>query len=150
MRYASYYKSAGGGELLYYRWLRKYNRLSVKLGFSVGIDVFGYGLVIPHKGTIVVGGSNRIGNYVVLHTSTCITDNGKDIGDGLYLSTGAVITAKVKLGNNVSIAANSVVNKDYDGNCLLAGAPATIRKETEPWYRRDGHVYYDRKNRLKN
>lgn len=71
MRYASYYKSAGGGgKLLYYRWLRKYNRLSVKLGFSVGIDVFGYGLVIPHKGTIVVGGSNRIGNYAVLHTST--------------------------------------------------------------------------------
>lgn len=59
----------------------------MKLGFTIAENVFGYGLVIPHYGTIVVGSGNRIGNYAVLHTSTCITAGKKNIGDGLYLST---------------------------------------------------------------
>ena len=138
----------GGYKILYYKWLHKYNRLSLKLGFSIGIEVFGYGLVIPHKGTIVVGGSNRIGNFAVLHTSTCITDNGKVIGDSLYLSTGAIITSKVHLGKNVSIAANSVVNKDCADNVLLAGTPAISKKESSPWYIRDGVRFEERVKKI--
>lgn len=34
-------------------------KLGIKLGFSIAKDVFGYGLVIPHYGTIVVGGVIR-------------------------------------------------------------------------------------------
>lgn len=51
-----------------------------------------YGLVIPHHDTIVVGNTNRIGPYAVLHTSTCITGTGRKIGKGLSLSIGAKIT----------------------------------------------------------
>lgn len=61
----------------------RFFRLSRKLGFSIGYDVFDYGLVIPHYGTIVVGNTNRIGPYAVLHTSTCITDTGRRIGQAL-------------------------------------------------------------------
>ncbi len=121
------------------------HKLGVKLGFSIGYKVFGYGLVLPHHGTIVVGGSNNIGNYAVLHTSTCITDNGKLIGDALYLSTGAKITSPVQLGNNVSVAANSLVNKTFlQDNILIAGAPAKLMKLSEPWYVRDGEQYMKR------
>lgn len=70
---------------------RCYNRLSQKLGFSIGYNVFGYGLVVPHYGTIVVNSATRAGNYCVLMTSTCIGGKGKVIGDGLYLSAGAKI-----------------------------------------------------------
>lgn len=69
----------------------------MKLGFTIAENVFGYGLVIPHYGTIVVGSGNRIGNYAVLHTSTCITAGKKNIGDGLYLSTGAKVLRDVQL-----------------------------------------------------
>lgn len=74
-----------------YRFINKirYKSLGIKLGFTIPINVFGYGLVIPHYGTIVVGAGNTIGNYAVLHTSTCITAGNKIIGDALYLSTGA-------------------------------------------------------------
>lgn len=120
---------------MYALYLRKNVRLGEKLGFSIGIHSLGYGVVIPHYGTIVVGGAPRIGNYAVLHTSTCISDNKKVIGDGLYLSTGAKITSEITLGNNISIGANSVVNKSYSGdNALVAGAPAKYIKEKEPWY----------------
>jgi len=137
----------GGGvisNLKFQLWSRRYHRLSLKLGFSIGADVFGYGLMIPHWGTIVVGGTNRVGNYAVLHTSTCITDNAKVIGDALYLSSGAKITSHVTLGDNVSIAANSVVNKDCAGNALLVGAPAVFKNESLPWYIRDGVRFEER------
>lgn len=123
----------------------------MKLGFSIGKDVFGYGLVIPHYGTIVVGGSNHCGNYCVLHTSTCISDNGKEIGDALYLATGAKVTSKCKIGDNVSVGANSVVNKDFEeGNVMIAGAPARIIKDAEAWYVRDGSAYKSKVEKIEN
>ncbi len=142
MRKCSYYKHQKGvlSKCIYAYHKRKYKHLGLKLGFSIGFDSLGYGVVIPHYGTIVVGGSNRIGNYAVLHTSTCISDNGKIIGDGLYLSTGAKITSKIKLGNNISIGANSLVNKDCEqDNVLLAGMPAKVIKQEETWYVRDSY-----------
>lgn len=141
MRKVSYYGGTGGIldkiRLLYY--YRLYRILGLKLGFSIGCDTLGYGVVIPHYGTIVVGHSNKIGNYAVLHTSTCISDNGKVIGDGLYLSTGVKITTKNVLGNYISIGANSLVNRSYEkNNLLIGGIPAGIIKDKyEPWYIRD-------------
>ena len=121
----------------------KYERIGMKLGFSIGYNVFGYGLVIPHHGTIVVGNNNKIGNYAVLHTSTCITDNNKVIGDGLYLSTGAKITTSSDLGDGVTIAANTVVTKGFpDGYALLAGMPAEKKSDRKIWYEQEnkGHL----------
>lgn len=139
MRKASYYNSRQGSRLVSAYYNYKFERLSLKLGFSIGKDVFGYGLVIPHWGTIVVGPNNKIGNYAVLHTSTCISDNGKIVGDGLYLATGAKMTSKLVLGDNVTVAANSVVNKSFpEGNIMIAGAPAKYIKDSESWYDRDG------------
>lgn len=107
--------------------------------------MFGYGLVVPHHGTIVVGGTNRIGNYAVLHSSSCIVDRSSIIGDGLYLSAGAIISSHVEMGNNVTIGANSTVNKSIQqDNVLLVGTPAVIKKESEAWYIRDGERFRNR------
>ena len=138
MRRVQYYSSnrnALGVIFLYINKLRFF-RLSRKLGFSIGYDVFDYGLVIPHYGrTIVVGNTNRIGPYAVLHTSTCITDTGRTIGKGLSLSTGAKITGGDVLGDNIVIAANSVVTKSFpDGNALLVGMPAIPKRNLTDWY----------------
>ena len=147
MRKYSYYKSKNIiTPPLLYNWF-VFNRLGKKLGFSIGPDTLGYGVVIPHYGTIVVGPSNKIGNYAVLHTSTCITDNCKEIGDGLYLSTGAKVTSKLILGNNISIGANSVVNKSFIAdNIMIAGVPAYIIKDMSAWYIRDGITFQKRVN----
>lgn len=141
MRMIAYYednqKICGGG--YYYHRLR-FKRLGMRLGFTIGAHCFGYGLVIPHYGTIVVNGAARAGNYCVLHTSTCIAGGEKTIGDGLYLSAGAILTGKLALGNHVSIAANSLVNAASNGlhSVLLAGSPASPKRESEPWWIRDG------------
>lgn len=143
----------GGGIInliLYVLYFRKFRKIGKQLGLSIGCDALGYGCVIPHYGTIVVGPSNRIGNYAVLHTSTCISDNGKIIGDGLYLSTGAKLTTKLNLGDNVSIGANALVNKSFDGNLLLGGMPAQKIKESSAWYIRDGEKYNNRVRKIED
>ena len=137
MRKFSYYCYRDGAfnkiVSFYYRIMLR--KLGMRLGFSIGPNVFGYALRIPHFGTIVVGDHNEIGNYAVLHTSTCITSNNKQIGNGLALCTGAKITSCTKLGDAVTIAANSVVTKDFNqSNLLLVGMPANIKRSSRPWY----------------
>lgn len=87
-----------------------------------------------HYGTIVVGNTNRIGQYATLHTSTCITDTGRRIGKGLLLSTGSMITGGEVLGNHIVVATSSVVTKSFlEGNALLVGMPA-VKKVDRPDY----------------
>lgn len=143
LRKEEYYSGSRGGywPLRLFNKMR-YQRLGIKLGFTIPVNVFGYGLVIPHYGTIVVGAGNTIGNYAVLHTSTCITAGRKSIGDAMYLSTGAKVLNDISLGDGVSISANSVVNKSVqESNVLLVGCPASIKKESQPWYIRDGKEF---------
>ena len=134
VQYYSHCKVIGGENFLIINKIRFF-RLSRKLGFSIGSDICDYGLVIPHHGTIVVGNTNRIGPYAVLHTSTCITDTGRKIGKGLSLSTGAKIIGGEVLGDHITVAANSVVTSSFpDGNALFVGMPAFEKKGYTDWY----------------
>lgn len=124
----------GGGIAKFYNF--KLSRLKIRLGFSIGTNIFGYGLVIPHYGTIVVGSGNCVGNYCVLHTSICITAGHKKIGNSFYCSTGAKILNDISIGDNVTVGANAVVNKSIGDNCLMVGVPASCkRNEEEPWHK---------------
>ena len=128
-----------------------WRKLGLKLGITIANSNIGYGLVIPHYGTIVIGGGNVIGNYCVLHTSTCITAGKKHIGDGFYLSTGAKVVHDIEVSNYVSVGANSLLNKTIDrDNVMVAGCPAKIIKESEPWYIRDGEEFSRRVNECEN
>lgn len=151
MRYVAYYnnvikrnKKVVGFKCYFHRW--RYKKLGVKLGFTIGYNTFGYGLFIPHYGTIVINSSIKAGNFCVLHTSTCIGGKGKVIGDGLYLSSGALIMGtNIMLGDNISVASNSLVNKSISAsNVLLAGSPAIIKSSAKAWYERDGENYEKR------
>lgn len=46
------------------------------------------------------------------------------IGDYVYIGTGAFVMPGVTVGNNVLIAAGSVVTKSIPDNCVVAGNPA--------------------------
>ncbi len=146
MRYVAYFSNTGkkGANIikyLYHKW--NFQRLGMRLGFSIGPNAFGYGLVIPHYGTIVVNSGTRAGRYCVLHTLTCIGGAGNMIGNALYLASGAIFMGpNATLGDNVSVAANSMVNKSFsESNILLAGTPASIKATALPWYERDGSEF---------
>lgn len=150
MRYVAYFANTRkkGMRAAYHKW--NFQRLGIKLGFSIGPNVFDYGLSIPHYGTIVINSDARVGRYCVLHTSTCIGGAQKTIGNGLYLSSGALIMGgEVILGDNVSVASNSLVNKSFEvSNILLVGTPAVVKTTTLPWYERDGEEFKRRVARI--
>jgi serine O-acetyltransferase len=120
----------------------KFRNLSLKLGFSIPINVFGPGLSIAHYGTIVVNGNVKIGNNCRLHTSVNIgasagNPEAPQLGDNVYIRPGAILFGKIYIANNVTIAANATVNKDYkEEGVVLAGTPAKIVKRDFPvWWK---------------
>ncbi len=128
MRSYSYYahhRSGLCGKLRYLYHKSAYYRLGLKLGYSIGPECFGYGLTLLHYGTIVVGARNRIGNYAIVFPASCIVDDGSEIGNSLMLGHGAVISKKLLLGDNVNIAANSVLNTVRPAACEISAEVAS-------------------------
>lgn len=52
----------------------------------------------------------------------------------IYIEPGVEMYGGIKLGNNIYIGVNAVVNKSFEQNdCVLAGVPAKIiRDKNEP------------------
>lgn len=149
LRKSEYY-SKHNPILFHYYYLRFW-RLSRKLGFSIALNVFDYGLVIPHYGTIVVGGGNQIGCYCVLHTSTCITAGSKKNGVGFYLSTGAKVIKNIVVSDGITVASNSVLRSDImQSDTLVCGVPAVAIKKSDKWWVRDGEKYCVRVQMVEN
>ena len=110
----------------------KYKKKQIKYGFSIPINTFGPGLLIQHRGTICVNGHAKIGENCRINVDVNIGTNMEKegeaplIGDNCFIGPGAKLFGKIKIGNNVAIGANSVVNKDVPDNVTVAGVPAKI------------------------
>lgn len=121
---------------LYYKFY--YRRLSLKLNFSIPVNVFGPGLSIAHYGTIIVSPKAKIGRFCRIHACTNIgASAGKIsapiIGDNVYIGPGAIIFGDINIANNITIGANATVNKSCnEQNVVLAGTPAKIVKTNYP------------------
>ena len=115
---------------LLYLWFR-FLRLSRNLGFSIPPNVFGPGLAIVHRGTIVVSDKAKVGENCRIHV--CVTIGAKagsgnevpQIGNNVYIGPGAKIFGGIQIADGIAIGANSVVNKSYlEPNTGIAGVPA--------------------------
>lgn len=51
------------------------------------------------------------------------------IGDNVRIYTGAVVAGRIRIGNNVTIAANSLVREDVPDNSLVYGNPCIIKRK---------------------
>ena len=76
----------------------RFHALSIKCGFSIPPNVFGPGLAIVHRGTIIVHSRSVIGANCRLHACVNIGASGGDrwavptIGDNVYIGPGAKIS----------------------------------------------------------
>lgn len=116
---------------VYYR--RLHNKLGNLLGISIPNNTFEKGLLIYHSHGIIVHKEAHCGEYCKLHGMNCIGNDGKEsndndapqIGNNVDLGVGASIIGKVKIANNVRIAANALVCKScLDEGSVLIGVPA--------------------------
>ena len=115
----------------------RFHRLSVKLGFTIPINVFGEGLSIPHYGTIVVHGNARIGKNCRLQEGVTIgATNGSHeaatIGDNCYFGSGAKVIGAVSIADDVAVGAGAVVTKDItESGTSWVGIPARKISDTD-------------------
>lgn len=111
----------------------RFHRHSIRLGFDVSLHVFGKGLCIVHWGSIVVSPKARVGEFCRIHPGTTIgeeKDEAPVIGDRVYIGPGVRIIGGVRLGNDVVIGANAVVNKSFEDDSVLVGVPAAQTKRS--------------------
>lgn len=140
LRYLEYYSNQSSIYSrivkLYYRVL--YRRMSIKLGFSIPINVIDAGLSIAHYGTIVISPYAKIGKNCRIHACVNIgasTGNHKapSIGDNVYIGPGALLFGDIEIANGITVGANATVNKScLIENTVLAGTPAKIVKHDYP------------------
>lgn len=122
--------------LRYFWYIRKLNKISNKYCLHIPLNTCEKGLKIMHLGPILINPNAKIGEDCSIHINTMIVAGGTNdfapvIGKKVIIGVGAVILGNVKIGNNVAIGANSVVNKTIEGdNITIAGVPAKKIKDT--------------------
>lgn len=134
LRKAEYYKNTKKKNLLkkilYYITMYRFHKARVKLGFSIPLNVFGPGLSIAHRGTIIVNGNAKIGKNCRIQECTTIgATNGESsapvLGNNIFIGSGARIIGNIKIADDIAIGANAVVNKNFDTpGITIAGVPA--------------------------
>ena len=96
---------------------------------SVHIDVhaeIGPGFVI-HSVYAINLGKTKIGRNFTIATGCLISHACRGIGDDVYFGPGAKLVGDAKIGNNVTVAANSLVLTDVKDNMMIMGVPARIK-----------------------
>ena len=92
--------------------------------------MFGPGLSIAHYGTIVVNDAARVGKNCRIHEGVNIgATNGSlrapQIGDNVFIGTGAKIIGDLTIADDVAIGANAVVVKSItEKGVTYGGIPA--------------------------
>lgn len=141
LRKLEYYTNCKKGLLFSFRRIqirRKFNKLSLKLGFSIPPNVFGPGLSIAHYGTIIVNSGAKVGENCRLHacvnigTEAGYADKAPQIGNNCYIGPGVKMFGAIQIANGTAIGANAVVTKSsLEENIVLAGVPAKKIAETD-------------------
>lgn len=118
--------------------------LSIKLGFSLGPNIFDSGLAIVHHGLLIIDTTTKIGKNCRIHMGVHIGGSAQfvdpefqegyspRIGNNVYIGPGCKIYGPIKIGDNATIGANAVLTKSFPQvGVTIAGVPAKIINQQE-------------------
>jgi serine O-acetyltransferase len=100
---------------------------SVRLGFTIPVNVCGPGLKLPHWGTIVLSPAARVGGHATIHPGVTLgLHHGRApvVGERVYLGPGSKAWGAVTIGDDVTLGANCVVTKPVAAGTTVVGIPA--------------------------
>ena len=90
-------------------------------------------LVIDHGTGIVIGATAEIGDDCLLYQGVTVGGTGAarekrhpTLGNNVMVGCGAKVLGPFRVGDNVKIAANSVVLREVPDNCTVVGIPGHI------------------------
>ncbi len=131
LRKHEYYLNTKKNKLLLLYYCYKHRKLGLKLGFTISCNCIGAGLRLNHYGCVIINSRSKIGEFCDIHNDVNIGEDYNQkapiIGDNVWIGPGAKLFGNIKLGNNIMIGANSVVNKSFnEDNIRIAGVPAKI------------------------
>lgn len=117
--------------------IAKNAQVSTSANLGEGLNIMSFVFIGPDS---KIGKGSLINSHVSVHHDVSIGDfvevspgakllGNCSIGSFSTIGTNATILPKIKIGNNVIVAAGAVVTKDIPDNCMVAGVPATIKKE---------------------
>jgi serine O-acetyltransferase len=100
---------------------------SAKIGHSFYVGHFGG--IILHSDTII-GSNCNISQGVTIGISGLGEKRGTPVvGNNVYIAANSVVAGKIVIGDNALIGACSFVNVDVKENSVLIGVPATVISE---------------------
>ncbi|MCA4776699.1 serine acetyltransferase [Empedobacter stercoris] len=93
----------------------------------------GKGVILKHNGLgVVIHPKAIIGDNTQIYQNVSIAGRNNRgtpiIGKNVFIGCGACILGGVKIGDNVSIGANSVVLNDIPDNAVVVGIPGKVIK----------------------
>lgn len=106
----------------------KLNAIGCNCIIGRGAD-FGPGFVLIHSTGVVINGSVRGGNDILIEHQVTIGAERRQsptLGNGVFIGAGAKIIGAVTIGDNATIGANAVVLTDVPDGCTAVGVPARI------------------------
>ena len=90
-------------------------------------------LVIDHGTGVVIGATAEIGDDCLLYQGVTLGGTGKDrgkrhptLGNNVMVGCGAKVLGPFRVGDNVRIAANSVVLREVPDNATVVGVPGRV------------------------
>lgn len=109
----------------------RFHLASIRLGFTIPPHVFGPGLALPDRGTIVVNSCARVGAdcrlfaCVNIGTSAGAETEAPTIGDNVSIGNGTVMFGRIAIADGITILPKSVVNRSFLApGITIAGAPS--------------------------
>jgi maltose O-acetyltransferase len=122
--------------------ISKMSQLSYPQNIVIGDNTWiGHGAIISARESISIGKGCQIAPYCAIYDSDHVMpiDSGEPnicmtvtIGEYCWIGCHVVILKGVTIGNNVTVAAGSVVTKSFPDNAIIAGIPAKVIGENKP------------------
>ncbi|MEM8771197.1 MAG: serine O-acetyltransferase [Pseudomonadota bacterium] len=138
------------------RTLARFAQSRISELFAVDIHPavpMGKGVFIDHATGIVIGETAVVGDDVSILQNVTLGGTGKEDGDrhpkirrGALISVGAKVLGNIEVGEGARVAAGSVVLKDVEAHCTVAGVPAKpvgACKDDSPAESMDQNFYYE-------